>query len=42
MYAVIFRVTSNELDKQMALLEAEGFSFVKKGKKNVYWVVEHV
>jgi hypothetical protein len=24
----------------MALLEAEGFSFLKKGKKQVYWVVE--
>jgi len=24
----------------MVLLEAEGFSFVKKGKKCVYWVVK--
>lgn len=30
----------NAPEEQMALLEAEGFSFVKKGKKNVYWVVE--
>ena len=25
--------------EQMALLEAQGFSFVEKGKKCVYWVV---
>ena len=30
----------NAPEEQMALLEAEGFSFVKKGKKCVYWVVE--
>ncbi len=30
----------NAPEKKMALLEAEGFSFVKKGKKCVYWVVE--
>lgn len=29
----------NAPEEQMALLEAEGFSFVKKGKKEVYWVV---
>ena len=29
----------NAPEEQMALLEAEGFSFVKKGKKSVYWVV---
>ena len=29
----------NAPEEQMALLEAEGFSFVKKGKKCVYWVV---
>ncbi len=30
----------NAPEEQMALLEAEGFSFVKKGKKCVYWVVD--
>ncbi len=30
----------NAPEEQMALLEAEGFSFVEKGKKNVYWIVE--
>lgn len=30
----------NAPEEQMALLEAEGFSFVKKGKKCVYWVVK--
>ncbi len=30
----------NAPDEQMALLEAEGFSFEKKGKKSVYWVVK--
>ncbi len=30
----------NAPEEQMALLEAEGFSFVKKGKKSIYWVVE--
>ncbi len=30
----------NAPDEQMALLEAEGFSFEKKGKKCVYWVVK--
>ena len=30
----------NAPEEQMALLEAEGFSFLKKGKKCVYWVVE--
>lgn len=29
----------NAPEEQMALLEAEGFSFVKKGKKCVYWVL---
>lgn len=29
----------NALEEQMALLESEGFSFVKRGKKCVYWVV---
>ena len=29
----------NAPEEQMALLEAEGFSFEAKGKKNVYWVV---
>lgn len=29
----------NAPEEQMALLEAEGFSFVKRGKKCVYWVV---
>jgi len=30
----------NAPEEQMALLEAEGFSFDKKGKKCVYWVVK--
>ncbi len=30
----------NAPEEQMALLEAEGFSFTKKGKKCVYWVVD--
>ncbi len=30
----------NAPEEQMALLEAEGFLFVKKGKKNIYWVVK--
>ncbi len=30
----------NAPEEQMALLEAEGFSFEKKGKKCVYWVVK--
>jgi len=30
----------NAPEEQMALLEAEGFSFLKKGKKCVYWVVK--
>jgi len=30
----------NAPEEQMALLEAEGFSFLKKGKKCVYWVVD--
>jgi len=30
----------NAPEEQMALLEVEGISFVKKGKKCVYWVVE--
>jgi alkylated DNA nucleotide flippase Atl1 len=30
----------NAPEEQMALLEAEGFSFKAKGKKNVYWVVK--
>ena len=29
----------NAPEEQMALLEAEGFSFVEKGNKNIYWVV---
>ena len=29
----------NTPEEQMVLLEAERFSFVKKGKKNIYWVV---
>jgi len=36
----IKRSYPNAPEEQMALLEAEGFSFVKKGKKCVYWVVE--
>ena len=31
----------NAPEEQMALLESEGFSFVKKGKKCVYWVLEY-
>ena len=30
----------NAPEEQMALLEAEGFTFKKKGKKCVYWVVD--
>ena len=30
----------NAPEEQMALLEAEGFSFEKRGKKCVYWVVK--
>jgi alkylated DNA nucleotide flippase Atl1 len=30
----------NAPEEQMALLESEGFSFLKKGRKCVYWVVE--
>ncbi len=30
----------NAPDEQMALLEAERFSFEKKGKKGVYWVIK--
>ena len=29
----------NAPEEQMALLEAEGFLFEAKGKKNIYWVV---
>ncbi len=30
----------NAPKEQMALLEAEGFAFVKRGKKKVFWVVK--
>ena len=36
----IKRAYPNAPEEQMALLEAEGFSFTKKGKKYVYWVVD--
>ncbi len=31
----------NAPEEQMALLEAEGFSFIEKGKKKPYWVVKN-
>ena len=30
----------NAPEEQMALLEAEGFSFEKRGKKRVFWVIK--
>jgi len=32
--------TPNAPEEQIALLEAEGFSFEKKGEKCVYWVLK--